>query len=106
MNQRLVDSLVQVIEALSPEERTLLESRLKLKAVQKKPGVCGGYACLRNTRIPVWVLVSLRQQGANDRELLENYPSLTPEDLIAAWEYYEQHSSEIDLAIVAQNEDD
>ncbi|TAF02376.1 MAG: DUF433 domain-containing protein, partial [Nostocales cyanobacterium] len=53
----------------------------------------GGHACIRNTRIPVWVLVSLRQQGANDRELLQNYPNLTPEDLIAAWEYYEQHNS-------------
>lgn len=106
MNQRLVDSLVQVIEALSPEERRLLESRLRLKAVQKTPGVCGGHACIRNTRIPVWVLFSLRQQGANDRELLENYPSLTSEDLIVAWEYYEQHTSEIDLVIVAQNEDD
>ncbi len=106
MNPRLVDSLVQVIEALSPEERKLLESRLKLKAVQKTPGICGGHACIRNTRIPVWVLVSLRQQGANDRELLENYPSLTSEDLIAAWEYYQQNTSEIDLAIVAQNEDD
>ncbi|MFM7364679.1 MAG: DUF433 domain-containing protein [Cuspidothrix sp.] len=106
MNPRLVDSLVQVIEALSRKERRLLVSRLQIKAVQKTPGVCGGYACIRNTRIPVWVLVSLRQQGANDRELLENYPSLTPEDLIAAWEYYEQHTSEIDLVIVAQNEDD
>ena len=106
MNPRLVDSLVQVIEALSPEERKLLESRLKLKTVQKTPGVCGGHACIRNTRIPVWVLVSLRQQGSNDRELLENYPSLTPEDLTAAWDYYKQYRSEIDLAIVAQNEDD
>ena len=33
MNPRLVDSLVQVIEALSPEERKLLESRLQLKVV-------------------------------------------------------------------------
>jgi uncharacterized protein (DUF433 family) len=106
MNPRLVDSLVQVIEALSPEERKLLESRLKLKTVQKTPGVCGGHACIRNTRIPVWVLVSLRQQGSNDRELLENYPSLTPEDLTAAWDYYKQYRSEIDLAIATQNEDD
>ncbi|WP_353930530.1 DUF433 domain-containing protein [Okeanomitos corallinicola TIOX110] len=106
MNPRLVDSLVQVIEALSPEERKLLESRLKLNAVQKTPGVCGGHACIRNTRIPVWVLVSLRQQGANEAELLQNYPSLTSEDLTAAWNYYEQHRSEIDLTITAQNEDD
>jgi len=106
MNPRLVDSLVQVIEALSPEERKLLESRLKLKTVQQTPGICGGHACIRNTRIPVWVLVSLRQQGANDRELLENYPSLTSEDLIAAWDYYKQYGSELDLAIATQNEDD
>lgn len=32
--------------------------------IRKTSGVCGGYACVRNTRIPVWTLVSLRQQGA------------------------------------------
>jgi len=106
MNQQLVDSLVQVIEALSPEERKMLESRLKLNAVQQTPGICGGQPRIRNTRIPVWTLVSFRQQGANDTELLQNYPSLTSEDLITAWDYYEQHRSEIDLAIAAQNEDD
>ncbi len=106
MNQRLVDSLVQVIEALSPEERKMLESRLKLNAVQQTSGICGGHPRIRNTRIPVWTLVSFRQQGANDTELLQNYPSLTHEDLITVWDYYEQHRSEIDLAITAQNEDD
>ncbi len=49
MNQQLVDSLVRVIEALPPEERKLLESRLKLNAVQETPGICGGYARIRNT---------------------------------------------------------
>jgi uncharacterized protein (DUF433 family) len=106
MNQQLVDSLVQVIEALPPEERKLLESRLKLNAVQETPGICGGHARIRNTRIPVWTLVSFRQQGANDAELLQNYPSLTHEDLTAAWDYYKQYHSEIDLAIATQHEDD
>jgi uncharacterized protein (DUF433 family) len=106
MNPRLVDSLIQVIQALSPEERKLLESRLKLNAIQQTPGICGGHARIQNTRIPVWILVSFRQQGANDTELLQNYPSLTPEDLTAAWDYYKQYRSEIDLAIVVQNEDD
>lgn len=106
MNQQLVDSLVQVIEALSPEERELLESRLRGSAVQKTPGVCGGHARMRNTRIPVWTLISFRQQGADDAELLQNYPSLTPQDLRAAWDYYEQHRAEIDQAIAAQHQDD
>jgi uncharacterized protein (DUF433 family) len=106
MNQQLVDSLVQVIEALSPEERKLLESRLKPNAIQQTAGICGGHARIQNTRIPVWILVSFQQQGANDTELLQNYPSLTPEDLTAAWDYYKQYRSEIDLAIATQNEDD
>ena len=106
MNPQLVDSLVQVIEALSPEERKMLESRLKLNAVQQTPGICGGHARIQNTRIPVWILVSFQQQGANDTELLQKYPSLTPEDLTAAWDYYKQYRSEIDLAIATQNEDD
>ena len=36
--------------------------------IQHTPGVCGGNACIRNTRIPVWTLVSLRSQGATDSE--------------------------------------
>ena len=47
------------------------------------PGVCGGQARIRNTRIPVWTLVAYRQQGAPDEELLANYPGLTAEDLSA-----------------------
>lgn len=60
------------------------------KTIQKIPGVCGGHACVRNTRIPVWTLVSLRQQGATEQELLNNYPALTLEDLTAVWGYYYQ----------------
>ncbi len=106
MNQQLVNSLVQVIEALSPEERRLLESRLKANAVQKTPGICGGQARIRNTRIPVWTVISFRQQGADDAELLQNYPSLTPQDLVAAWDYYEQYRSEIDRAIADHHQND
>lgn len=105
MNARLIESLVQVIESLSPEERGLLESRLKANAIEKTPGICGGNARIRSTRIPVWTLVSFRQQGAGDSELLRNYPSLTPQNLAAAWEYYEQNSSEVDRAIVYNNSD-
>src|SRR6516164_3303067 len=31
--------------------------------VQKTPDVCGGDACIRRTRIPVWLLVRHRQLG-------------------------------------------
>ena len=99
MNTQLVESLVQVIESLSQEESTLLLSKLQTKAVQKTPGICGGDARIRNTRIPVWTLVSLRQQGADNTELLRNYPGLIQSDLESAWAYYTQHSEEIERAI-------
>lgn len=104
MNTQLIDSLIQVIESLTPEENKLLRSKLHAHTVQKTPGVCGGHARIRNTRIPVWTLVSFQQQGAGAEELLRNFPSLIPSDLDAAWAYYRKHRHEIDQAI--SDEDD
>ena len=59
----------------------------------------GGDACIRQTRIPVWLLVSLRQQGATEAYLLEDYPTLTAADLVNAWLYGDTHSDEIEAAI-------
>jgi uncharacterized protein (DUF433 family) len=44
--------------------------------VRKTPAVCGGDACIRGTRIMVWLLVDLKQQGASDQEILEVVPLL------------------------------
>lgn len=62
-----------------------------LALIQSQPGVCSGQPRIRNTRITVWTIVDLMQQGATDSELLRNYPNLTVEDLRAAWGYYEAH---------------
>lgn len=105
MNTQLVDSLLQVIESLTPEESALLRAKLQDQNIQKTPGTCGGHARIQNTRIPVWTLVSFRQQGAKDPELLRNYPSLTLADLNAAWRYYDQHQNEIDQVIADSIED-
>jgi uncharacterized protein (DUF433 family) len=68
--------------------------------------VCGGNARIRNTRIPVWTIISLQQQGADAQEILSNFPILTHFDLVAAQEYYLTHLSEIDKIISADDEDD
>jgi uncharacterized protein (DUF433 family) len=70
-----------------------------LSWVEKTPGVCGGDACIRKTRIPVWGLIEWRRLGLSDAEIREQHPDLTPADLEAAWEYYAQHPEEIDQAI-------
>jgi len=67
--------------------------------VQKTPGVCGGDACIRNTRITVRGLVRYRQLGLPDEELLEVIQGLTPDDLAAAWDYYAGHAAEVEESI-------
>ena len=39
---------------------------LAAAAIQKTPGVCGGDARVRTTRIPVWLLVLSRRMGRTD----------------------------------------
>ena len=71
--------------------------------IQKTPDVCGGDACIRNTRITVYGLVEWRKLGLPDERILEIIEGLTPEDLAAAWEYYRLNQSEIDEAIRLNN---
>jgi uncharacterized protein (DUF433 family) len=100
MNTKLVESLVQVIEAL-PRRLYSVARTIKRQKYPKTEGVCGGYARIRNTRIPVWTIVSLQQQGADDVELLRNFPSLTNFDLAATRDYYTSHKEEIDRTIAS-----
>ncbi|WP_157871910.1 DUF29 family protein [Gloeothece verrucosa] len=72
-------------------------------SIQKTPGVCGGNARIRDTRIPVWTLVSFREQGVSEEELLKNYPELNQEDLEAAWTYYANNKAEIAQIIEAEH---
>jgi uncharacterized protein (DUF433 family) len=71
--------------------------------IQSTPDVCFGKPRIRNTRIPVWLLVSFRQQGASNQELLRNYPSLKLTDLQAVWDYYKNNKDEIDQEIAYQH---
>ena len=106
MNTKLVESLVQVIESLSPEDYSLFQKTLTSRNIQKTEGICGGHARIRNTRIPVWTIISLQKQGAEDQELLHNFPVLTTFDLITARNYYQNYSLEIDNIIASHNSED
>jgi uncharacterized protein (DUF433 family) len=94
--QLLALSLAEKAEAI----QLLLKSiRHTWAGIEKTPGVCGGDACIANTRIPVWVLVQARNLGSSEAELLENYPSLTATDLTNAWAYATAYPEEIAQAI-------
>jgi uncharacterized protein (DUF433 family) len=73
--------------------------------IRKTPGVCGGDACIRNTRIPVWLLEGYRQLGVAEAGLLDAYPSLTSEDLRIAWAYVAAYRDEIEETIRLKDEE-
>lgn len=72
--------------------------------ITKTPGVCGGDACIRGHRIPVWGLVNRRRIGMSDAEILNAVEGLTTDDLQAAWDYYAANRAEIDRAIEENEE--
>ncbi len=80
-------------------------SLISLK-IQKTPGVCGGRACVGNTRIPVWTLISFLQQGATNEDMIQAYPALTVDHLNLVREYYEANHAEIDRDIREQDEEE
>ena len=80
------------------------DTTTKKSWVQKTPNVCGGGACIRNTRITVWGLVLSRRLGASDASILTNIVGLTPDDLEAAEDYYRHNRAEIDEAIRVNEE--
>ncbi len=51
------------------------------------PGVCHGQACVKGTRIPVHQIVRMLANGDTVEDLLEDYPSMTREDILACLEY-------------------
>ena len=73
--------------------------------IEKTPGVCGGRACIRRMRFPVWLLVQAKLAfGQTDPELLKQWDQLSQGDLDAAWAYYGQHREEIDHDIQENTE--
>jgi len=69
--------------------------------IEKNPEVCGGDACIRNTRHTVYGLVEWKRLGLSDERILQHHPDLSRADLEAAWEYYAGHREEIEQAIGA-----
>jgi uncharacterized protein (DUF433 family) len=51
------------------------------------PEVYHGQACIKGTRIPVHQIVRMLASGDSIEELLEAYPSIEREDILACLEY-------------------
>ena len=77
-----------------------------VSGIEKNPKVMSGAACIRQTRIPVWLLEQARRQGVSEADLMRNYPGLTARDLVNAWEYANLHKNEIENQIKENEAED
>lgn len=73
-----------------------MQASVSTEHISKKPGVCGGKACIDGTRIRVqdvyiWHVV----QGQTPEEIVANFPRLSMADVYAALAYYWDHQEEI-----------
>ncbi len=51
------------------------------------PKICHGQACIRGARIPVHQIVRMLANGDSIEALLQAYPSITREDILACLDY-------------------
>jgi uncharacterized protein (DUF433 family) len=51
------------------------------------PEIMHGKPVVKNTRIPVYIVLNLLAGGLRPEEILKEYPDLTREDILACLEY-------------------
>ncbi len=51
------------------------------------PSVCHGQACIKGTRIPIHQIVRMLANGDTIEDLLQEYPSVEREDILACLDY-------------------
>ena len=58
-----------------------------LKRITIEAGKCGGRPCIRGTRMRVVDVLELLSAGATFEEILQDYPTLEQQDILAAIKY-------------------
>lgn len=58
-----------------------------MQRITLEPGKRGGRPCIRGLRISVYDVLSMLSSGMSQQELLEDFPELTQEDILAVLSY-------------------
>jgi uncharacterized protein (DUF433 family) len=107
----VIEQAVELIRRMSRRDKAHLlaivagDPDVQFPGISVTAGVCGGAPRVMGTRIPVWLLEGLRQDGVSDQKLVQAYPQLTTQKLADAWAFVEQNRELIDQEI-AENESD
>ncbi|MCO5170382.1 MAG: DUF433 domain-containing protein [Planctomycetes bacterium] len=90
-NDEIALSPFVTVRGLTTLSRELRERVARLERahalVHSDPEVRGGEPVIRGTRVPVYLVAEMLDQGASAAELLDSYPSLTEEHLELARVY-------------------
>ena len=65
-----------------------------LERISINPNICFGKPCIRGTRIWVSLILDFLSNGMSIEEILNEYPQLTKEDVLAAIAYGAEMSRE------------
>jgi len=58
-----------------------------IERISINPNICHGQACIKGTRIPVYLIVKMLANGDTIEDLLDAYPTITREDILACLAY-------------------
>lgn len=75
-------------EARGENRRLIMPSNQELlRRITARPDVFGGKPIIRDMRVSVELVLSLLAQGVAPEDILDDYPDLEPEDLLACTAY-------------------
>ncbi|MCK4234672.1 DUF433 domain-containing protein [candidate division WOR-3 bacterium] len=64
-----------------------MKVRDKLERIVVNPEIMHGKPVIKGTRIPVYVILNLLAGGMKEENILEEYPDITREDILACMAY-------------------
>ena len=71
--------------------------------IRETPGVCGGYPCIGNTRIPVRVIVEAFRAYGSAEGVVDYFPQLSRAQVDVALAYYRDNPARVDEDIESNN---
>ena len=74
-----------------------------LERISIDPRICGGKPCIKGTRIWVSFILDFLADDMTEAELLDQYPGLTHQDVLAAIAYGAEAAREQVIPVPAEN---
>jgi len=74
---------------------------MKFTRITIEPDKMGGVPCIRGLRIPVATVVGMVANGMTEKDILEAYPDLEPEDIREALLYAAEAVKERQIPLVS-----